>query len=533
MKAFVIRVFKFLVFLPLAFAIYGCSETPPQAEMPSSVNEFAQSLQSIDPQSAASFSNFLHLQQLFDSLTAAENEGSNLKTVEYLAKIANNFRQSGNYIEGIRFYRNAISHLNGHDPERKVEIYHGLAAIYYELFLHFRDQRYFLDSASCIASRAFGFAKESGCETQLSDVLNLLGAINIQNGNYTEAVQKLNKAYSIKQKLQSDQGLAVLNNLASAYAQLQNYDTALYYIRIAYKRATQAEDLVFAATSLEILSNTYLAMGDTVNARLVQQDREQLIEQDDHLIRMLIMKQLYLNYERRRDGEQIKGMLHDRYYFVRLSWILLGSITLLILALVAIFRLLRQEKRLHNTEMELSLEKERTSALQIRNVTLELEEKNRKEQVMKEELEYKQGVLTSKLLHISNMITFLNQMKEAIHQVKDNNGNGDILHILEKIDQEISKQLKGNIWEEYEMLYAAGNNSFIERLMALHPDLTPNEKRLSYLIMSNFTTKEIANILSKSYRSVEMARFRLRTKLGLDKNTTLEAWFGKIINHNH
>jgi DNA-binding CsgD family transcriptional regulator len=51
--------------------------------------------------------------------------------------------------------------------------------------------------------------------------------------------------------------------------------------------------------------------------------------------------------------------------------------------------------------------------------------------------------------------------------------------------------------------------------------------------MSNFTTKEIANILSKSYRSVEMARFRLRTKLGLDKNTTLEACFSKIINHNH
>ncbi len=532
MKTLVKRFCKCLVLLPLAFVIFGCSEVPPQAETPTSDNEFARSLQSIDPHTAASFAKFLEQQQLFDSLAAAKKEGNIHKTVEYLSKIANNFRQSGNYIEGIRFYRNAISKLNGHDPERPAEVYHGLAAIYYELYLHFRDQQHFLDSASFIASQAYVYAKESRAETHLSDVLNLLGAINIQNGKYAEAIQELNKSYSLKQNLEDDHSLAVLTNLAFAHSQLQNYDSALSYIREAYKRASQAGDLVFSANSLEMLSNIYLAMGDTASANLMQHDRQQLVEQDDHLIRMLIMKQLLLNYERRQDDELILGLTRDRYYFVRLSRLLTAGIVLLFLLLVAFFMMIRQSKKLHKAEMELAMEKERATVLQIRNVNLELEEKRHKEQAMNDELDYKQSLLTTKLLHLSMMMEFLSRMKEEIHQAKGKKGNKGIIHNLESIEQEISNQLKGNVWEEFEMLYAAGNNRFIERLVALHPDLNPNEKRLSYLIMSNFTTKEIANILSKSYRSVEMARFRLRAKLGLDKNTTLEAWFRKIIQHS-
>jgi tetratricopeptide (TPR) repeat protein/DNA-binding CsgD family transcriptional regulator len=533
MQVFVIRFFRFYIFLSLAFAIYGCSKKPPQVEKPKSVDEFSQSLQFIDPQLAASFAKFLQNQQLFDSLAIAENEGNSHKTVEYLSKIANNFRLSGNYIEGIRFYRNAISQLNGHDPQQKIEVFHGLAAIYFELYMHFRDQQHFLDSSSFIASGAFGYAKAYGSETQLSDVLNLRGAIHIQNGNFPEAIQELNKSYSIKKNLEPENGLAVLNNLAFAHAQLQHYDTALYYIREAYKRATRNGDLIFTANSLEILSNIYLAMGDTINAKLAQKDRKDVIEQDDQRIRMLIMKQLYLNNERRRDDERIMGLLHDRYYFVRLSRIMLIGIIILFWIIVGIFRMLRQSNKLHKTELALAGEKERATELQIRNINLEIEEKKRKAQAMKEELDYKQGLLTTKLLHTSNMITFLNQMKDEIHQANDNSRNGDSSHILNKIDQEISNQLKGNTWEEYEMLYATGNNSFIEQLTTLYPNLTLNEKRLSYLIMLNFTTKEIARILSKSYRSVEMARFRLRTKLGLDKNTTLEAWFSKIVDQSH
>jgi len=447
--------------------------------------------------------------------------------------LANLFRQTGNYHEGIRFYRTAISQLNDDDPARKVEIYHGLAAIYYELYLHSRDQQHYLDSASVFAAQAYDYAEMAGSASHLMDVLNLMGAVNKQSGHYDEAIQQLQLAHSISQTLEADRNLAIPVNLSYAHYLVESYDTALYYARQAYKEATDAGDVGFAANSLNVLATIYQAKGDTASASNMLNDRQRLIDHDDHLIGSLIMRQLHMNYERRQDDKVIIGLSQERYYFVRLSRILLIGIFMLFILLITIFVMLRQSKKLHKAEMELAREKERAAELQNQNVTLQLDNQRREEQKLKDELNYKQGLLASKMLHIATMIKFLNQLKKEINQVKDTNGNADINQYFEKTEKEISKQLKSNTWEEFEMLYASGNNNFVERLIAAHPELNQNDKRLSYLIMSNFTTKEIANILSKSYRSVEMARYRLRTKLELDKNTTLEAYFGRYTQQAH
>ncbi len=530
MRGFSGYVYRYLIFLLITSTIYGCSATTPKEVVTPFTNDFEQFLLSIDPESASRFTNYLQLQQLFDSLEAAEAGENIQKRISLLAEIANKFRLSGNYHEGIRFYRNAISLLNGNDQLHKVEFYHGLAAIYYELYLHMRNQQHFLDSASIIADKAFEYAEIAGSEYHLSDVLNLLGAVKIQKGKYTEAIQQLNKSHSIKQNLQTGQYLAVSTNLAFAHYKLHSYDTALLYISETYKRATQSGDLIFAVNSLEMLSDIYMAMGDTANANIFEQDRQLLLRQDDHMIRLLIMKQLHQNYERKRDDALILGLSQERYYFVRLSRIFLLGIVLLFILLMAILIALRQSKKLHIAEMELAGEKERGAELQVRNVTLELEEKRREEQNLKVELEYKQGLLTSKLLHLSMMIEFLNQLKEDFSQVKDKDEKDISSYNFRKIEKEISKQLEGKIWEDFEVLYTTGNNNFIQKITTAHPDLNVNEKRLCYLIMINFTTKEIANILSKTYRAVEMARHRLRAKLEIDQSESLEAYFNRFIN---
>ncbi len=522
-----------VVFL-LLVAMCSYSEAPLIADHSlDPYDEFGQYLESIDLASAGRVQDYIHLRQLFDSLEAAESSGSFNKSTDIRAQLANLFRRTGNYHEGIRFYRIAISQLNDDDPVRKVEIYHGLAAIYYELYLHSRDQQHYLDSASVIAARAYGYAEMSGSATHLSDVLNLMGAVNKQSGHYDEAIQQLQLAHSINQTLWADRNLAVPINLSYAHYLIKSYDMALSYAQQAYKEATDAGDIGFAANSLNVLATIYQAKGDTASARNMLNDRQRLIDHDDYLIGSLIMRQLHLNHERRQDDKVILGLSQERYYFVRLSRILLIGIFLLFILLITIFIVLRQSKKLHRAEMELAREKERAVELQNKNITLQLEDKKREEQKLKDELYYKQGLLTSKMLHIAMMIEFLNQLKAEINQVKDSNGEADINQYFEKTEKEISKQLKGNIWDEFEMLYASGNNNFIGRLIAAHPELNQNDKRLSYLIMSNFTTKEIANVLSKSYRSVEMARHRLRAKLGLDKDTTLEAYFGRYMQQAH
>lgn len=72
----------------------------------------------------------------------------------------------------------------------------------------------------------------------------------------------------------------------------------------------------------------------------------------------------------------------------------------------------------------------------------------------------------------------------------------------------------------------------MKNLIQLHPNLTTNEKRLCYLIVSGLGSKEISGVLAKNYRAVEMARHRLRQKLALDKEQGLEEYLLGFLEQN-
>jgi DNA-binding CsgD family transcriptional regulator len=52
--------------------------------------------------------------------------------------------------------------------------------------------------------------------------------------------------------------------------------------------------------------------------------------------------------------------------------------------------------------------------------------------------------------------------------------------------------------------------------MATYPDLTPNEKKICAFLRLNMSTKDIAAITHQSVHSLNVARTRLRKKLGID-----------------
>lgn len=57
--------------------------------------------------------------------------------------------------------------------------------------------------------------------------------------------------------------------------------------------------------------------------------------------------------------------------------------------------------------------------------------------------------------------------------------------------------------------------------MERHPTLTAADKRLCCYIKMGLLSKEIAPLINISYKSVEMARYRLRKKIDLPPETTL------------
>ncbi len=66
---------------------------------------------------------------------------------------------------------------------------------------------------------------------------------------------------------------------------------------------------------------------------------------------------------------------------------------------------------------------------------------------------------------------------------------------------------------------------FIHNLLEKYPDLTNNELRLIAMIFLHFTSKEIAEYMFITHRSVQTSKSRLRKKLGVSGKTDLYRYF--------
>lgn len=125
----------------------------------------------------------------------------------------------------------------------------------------------------------------------------------------------------------------------------------------------------------------------------------------------------------------------------------------------------------------------------------------------------------------------------------------DIIDKMEKIetkitDKEIRNEIKGlcsNIrhsksesqWKEMNQFIPEFNSTFFNNLIKDYPDLSINERRLCALLNLNMTTKEISEITKQSVHSINIARGRLRNKLGLTgSNETLQEFLARYSQNN-
>lgn len=78
--------------------------------------------------------------------------------------------------------------------------------------------------------------------------------------------------------------------------------------------------------------------------------------------------------------------------------------------------------------------------------------------------------------------------------------------------------------ENFDIVYV----DFTKRLSELHPGLSQADRRLCCYIKMGLSSKEIAPLINISYKSVEMARYRLRKKMGLGAESSLTEYLGRM-----
>jgi len=96
--------------------------------------------------------------------------------------------------------------------------------------------------------------------------------------------------------------------------------------------------------------------------------------------------------------------------------------------------------------------------------------------------------------------------------------------IIERVIKELESENTQEVWKEFEIRFQNVHSDFYKKLVDRYPDLSSNELRLCAFIKLNLNTKEISSITHQSVNSIDVARSRLRHKLGLNKEDNLTAY---------
>lgn len=123
----------------------------------------------------------------------------------------------------------------------------------------------------------------------------------------------------------------------------------------------------------------------------------------------------------------------------------------------------------------------------------------------------------------------LTDLTEKINEIQNKSSLSEMKDYLKKLKLDIQKQQNTKVWEEFELRFKEVHDGFYDRLLVQFPNLTPNDLKLCAFLRLNMTTKEISNLTGQRTDAIEIARHRLRSKLGINNSqTNLVIFISKI-----
>ena len=246
------------------------------------------------------------------------------------------------------------------------------------------------------------------------------------------------------------------------------------------------------------------------------------------------------NYEleiRSGDENGELSQIVSKVFYVRAPWYLSNvAIIVYVLLLILINILYRayfkrknkqQIERLKQVEAEKrerEKEKFKLEKLEIDKEVLILKEENLSLEVKK-----KNSELASSTLNNIKKNELLTKLIEDLNKIAKQKSDSSIQIPIKNVIKKIKTHLVDkDDWLDFELHFRNAHIDFFENLREKHPNLSPNEMKLSAYLKLNLSSKEIASLMHVSIRSVEQSRYRLRKKINLDKDCSLVKYIQEI-----
>jgi len=437
--------------------------------------------------------------------------------------------------------------------------------------------------------KALKIYRELGAEMRISDCLNNLGDIYFATGQYSIALTKFRESLRLVE-LTDDPYRSIMrhNNIAEVLSALHRDDEALSHFNIALSRAEQINDKFQLSEGYTSLGLFFLTRGDTLQATAYLQKALKMARESGNANgEVTINNQLTLCFIHQKKyilaldhaGKALatarrSGIMHEEnqaLYNHYLIYQTLNNPSEALAFFTSYTRLndsinrLEQKKKLAELEIkdmnamlqeEITLQQQQQQQLEtrLRNQTIwfllltillllllapatwfsiryfrmrsasrlmnALAEVDR----LKQELEARDRELAAKALLIRQKNELLSQTTHALESVQENQSHEALRQIINRIRVENNPEQ----WKEFEEYIDRSNPGFLKKLTEKFPDLTQGERRLCSFLRLDINTREISNLTGHSIKSIEVARTRIRKKLGLSPDENLIHFLNRL-----
>ncbi|MCF2874253.1 MULTISPECIES: tetratricopeptide repeat protein [unclassified Tenacibaculum] len=299
------------------------------------------------------------------------------------------------------------------------------------------------------------------------------------------------------------------------YLRLKKYDDAFRNLKIA-EGITFKDDSFSFTTSL--INETYGKLHEekkeykkaleryknvTNNLREANKETEKRIED-------FYTRELELENELQEKGKEI---IKDQNRII--LWSVLTIVLLVVLILTQIFYWKKNKEK--NREIK-ELNKE------LAGLIVDLKGKNKELSENKKEIEnllkLNEQALFSRVLKISTYNDAIRKICKDLETHLENNldASSYFITINKKLLNLISEE---ELWEDFRIQFEKTRPDFYNKLKKVAPNLSVNDLKHCTYIVSNLKSKEVAQLVNVSPRSVETVRYRIKKKMGLEKEESL------------
>ena len=145
-------------------------------------------------------------------------------------------------------------------------------------------------------------------------------------------------------------------------------------------------------------------------------------------------------------------------------------------------------------------------------------------QALHNAVEMKRQEVMNVALSIVEQREFLESLSETVKKLEKAEDDKERDRLISELSSSIKQRLsyEGDVDSQYFYAQAESlHEDFHAKLSENFPNLTQQEKRLATLLRLGFSSKYIATLMNITSKSVEISRYRLRQKLGLEKGDNL------------